>query len=464
MRISLKTITLSAAGVAILMGGLTLATWPSASPPRPMILGDVDTELAVQQIATVPAIAGAVVEAELAPATVSRILRVAKGDTLMGMLVGAGLDRTEAHNAIGALRGVYDPRRLRPGHEIRLSLLPVSADAPDVERLLSLNLQPDVERDVVVRRDETQGFLAEAIARPLEQKSIVTTGTIESSLSVAAASAGLPATVLNELVRLFSFDVDFQREIQPGDGFEAYYGGLFEIDGTLARPGDIEYAALTLSGKRIELYKFTPKSGITDFFGPKGESVRKTLMRTPIDGARLSSGFGMRRHPVLGYSKMHRGTDFAAPRGTPIYAAGNGVIEVAGRKGSYGNYIRIRHNSTYKTAYAHMSRLAKSSKKGARVKQGQVIGYVGTTGRSTGPHLHYEVMVNGKQVNSLKVKVASGEQLKGADLKAFAAHRDAIDQARARARNTNTLLAQASCTSAEDAERISPTNGGEPGC
>lgn len=446
----------------MLISGLTLAAWPFASPPRPMLLGDVDTELAVQQVAAVPAIAGAAVEAELAPASISRILRVAKGDTLMGMLVDAGLSRTEAHNAIVALRGVYDPRRLRPGHEIRLSLLPVSADAAAADRLLSLGLQPDVERDVVVRRDPAEGFTAEALARPLEERQVVTTGTIQSSLSVAAASAGLPATVLNELVRLFSFDVDFQREIQPGDGFEAYYGALFELDGSLARPGDIEYAALTLSGKRIDLYKFTPKSGITDFFGPDGQSVRKTLMRTPIDGARLSSRFGMRRHPVLGYSKMHRGTDFAAPRGTPIYAAGNGIIEYAGRKGSYGKYIRIRHNSTYKTAYAHMSRLAKGSKKGARVKQGQVIGYVGTTGRSTGPHLHYEVLVNGKQVNSLKVKVASGEKLKGADLKAFTAHRDAIDRARAKAGNTNTLLAQAGCPAPEDMPPVSPAAGESP--
>ena len=188
------------------------------------------------------------------------------------------------------------------------------------------------------------------------------------------------------------------------------------------------YATLILGGKRIELHRFTPESGRTDYFGPDGQSVRKTLMRTPIDGARISSGFGRRKHPVLGYTKMHRGTDFAASRGTPVYAAGDGVIERSSRNGAYGNYIRIRHNGTYKTAYAHLNGYAKGIRSGARVKQGQVIGYVGTTGRSTGPHLHYEVHVNGKQVNPRKIKMPSGEKLKGKDLEAFAAARHELQQ------------------------------------
>ena len=183
------------------------------------------------------------------------------------------------------------------------------------------------------------------------------------------------------------------------------------------------FAALTLSGQRRELTRFTPSSGKTDYFDQKGRSVRKTLMRTPIDGARLSSGFGMRRHPILGYSRMHRGVDFAAPKGTPIYAAGDGVVERAGRNGGYGKYIRLRHNGSYKTAYAHLSGYAKGVKRGRRVRQGQIIGYVGSTGQSTGPHLHYEVMVNGKQVNPRKIKLPSGEKLKGADLEAFLAIR-----------------------------------------
>ncbi|TFG47962.1 MAG: M23 family metallopeptidase, partial [Gemmatimonadales bacterium] len=239
-----------------------------------------------------------------------------------------------------------------------------------------------------------------------------------------------PNPVLIELIRIFSFDVDFQRDIQPGDRFEVLYDALLETDGSLAKTGEVLYAALTLSGQRLELYGFTPKSGFADFFDTKGQSVRKTLMRTPIDGARLSSGFGMRKHPILRYTRMHRGTDFAAPSGTPIYAAGDGTVEIAGRKGAYGKYVRLRHNSTYQTAYAHMSRFAKGTRSGARVRQGQVIGYVGTTGRSTGPHLHYEVLVNGKQVNPSKIKLASGEKLKGADLAAFEFRRAEIDRLR----------------------------------
>ena len=226
----------------------------------------------------------------------------------------------------------------------------------------------------------------------------------------------------------------------------------------MAMAGDIVYAAMTLSGKRMELYRFTPKSGNTDYLDPKGDSVRKTLMRTPIDGARLSSGYGMRKHPILGYTKMHRGVDFAAPRGTPIYAAGDGTVEVAGRKGAYGKYVRIRHNSTYKTAYAHMSRYGKGIKKGKRVKQGQIIGYVGSTGRSTGPHLHYEILVNGRQINPRRVKLPSGEKLKGQDLEAFAQARAEIDAVRAEIFRAEALMVEAGCAEAASSE-IQPANG-----
>jgi murein DD-endopeptidase MepM/ murein hydrolase activator NlpD len=199
---------------------------------------------------------------------------------------------------------------------------------------------------------------------------------------------------------------------------------------------------MTLSGKELAYYQYTPKSGITDYFNPQGQSVRKTLMRTPINGARLSSGFGKRKHPILGYTKMHRGTDFAAPTGTPIMAAGDGVVDFIGRNGAYGKYIRIRHNSSYKTAYAHMSGFKRGLKQGDRVKQGDTIGYVGTTGRSTGPHLHYEVLENGKQRNPMSVKLPAGEKLEGQDLKRFAASLPALQQRIAVARGEGQFLAQ----------------------
>ncbi len=400
-------------------------------------------------------------ESEAQPEVVNRTLTVAPGDTLMGLLVNAGIDRREAHNAITALRDVFRPRDLRIGQNIELSLAPASGatqDAGPEPRLISFGLQPSVERDVRVSRDGESGFLALSIDRPLEPRRVGARGTIESSLSVAGKKAGLPMKVLAELIRMYSFDVDFQRDLRRGDSFEVLYSAMFEQDGTLARPDDILYAVLTLSGKRIELYRFKPKGLHTDYFDSKGDSVRKTLMRTPIDGARLSSRFGMRRHPVLGYSKMHRGVDFAAPRGTPIYAAGDGVVELAGRNGAYGRYVRIRHNSTYKTAYAHMKRIKKGIRKGKRVSQGQVIGYVGSSGRATGPHLHYEVLVNGRQISPRKVKLPSGENLKGKRLKAFNIRRAEIDSLRAEAFAGQALMVSAECGETVNAE-LAPASG-----
>jgi murein DD-endopeptidase MepM/ murein hydrolase activator NlpD len=378
------------------------------------------------------------------PAAVSRSLLVKRGDTLMGMLVGAGIARSEAHEAIEALSRIYSPRKLKPDQEIRLRLAAPGTSGSG-GRLLALNLQSSVERDLRVTRGPGDKFVAESIDRPLRRLAVSADGTIENNLSSAGRRAGLPMPILVELIRIFSFDVDFQRELQPGDSFEVLYEALFEADGALAKTEKVLYASLTLSGQRLDMYNFTPEKGHSDFFDPKGQSVRKTLLRTPVDGARLSSRFGMRRHPILGYSRMHRGTDFAAPRGTPIYAAGDGVIEVAGRNGTYGKYVRIRHNSTYKTVYAHMSRIAKHARRGKRVRQGQIIGHVGSTGRSTGPHLHYEVVRGGRQVNPLKIKLPSGEKLRGKDLKSFNGWRERIDALREIAREGDTLMADAGC-------------------
>ena len=190
-------------------------------------------------------------------------------------------------------------------------------------------------------------------------------------------------------------------------------------DGDFARYGDVLYASLMVGGKTIPVYRYKSDDGVVDYYRENGTSLKRILMQTPIDGARMSSGYGMRHHPVLGYNKMHKGVDFAAPRGTPIYAAGNGVVEKAGRHGGYGNYIRIRHSNGLKTAYAHMRKFAKGMSDGKRVSQGQVIGYVGTTGRSTGPHLHFEVLKNGKQVNPKSIKSSGGEKLAGKSLRNF---------------------------------------------
>jgi len=230
------------------------------------------------------------------------------------------------------------------------------------------------------------------------------------------------------MIRAYSYDVDFQRDIQPGDEFQVMYERYFTDGGATARDGDILYAALTLGGKQMELYRYKTRDGIVDYFNRQGESIRKALLRTPIDGARVSSKFGMRRHPVLGFSKMHEGMDFAAPVGTPIYAAGNGVVEDLGPRNGYGNYVRIKHNQQIATAYAHLSKLGEGIRRGGRVQQGDIIGYVGTTGRSTGPHLHYEVLRGGRQINPMAVDMPSGIALEGRELVAFKHHVEETDR------------------------------------
>ena len=279
----------------------------------------------------------------------------------------------------------------------------------------------------MVKRNAGDGFTAVKEAKKVKRSLARVAAPITSSLYLAGEGQGLPANVLAELIRIYSWDVDFQRDIREGDAFEVTYEEVRDEEGRLVHAGTVHFAALTLSGDRRPLYRFVTAAGDVDYFDDKGQGARKALMRTPIDGARLSSGFGKRRHPVLGYNKMHRGVDFAAPQGTPIYAAGDGVVTFAGRKGGYGNYINIRHNGRYHTAYAHMKGFARGMSRGKRVRQGEVIGYVGTTGRSTGPHLHYEILVDGGQVNPLSVRMPSGRKLTGKELARFLAAKDQMD-------------------------------------
>jgi murein DD-endopeptidase MepM/ murein hydrolase activator NlpD len=231
-------------------------------------------------------------------------------------------------------------------------------------------------------------------------------------------AAGIPHRILGEAIKYLSFDIDFQREIQPGDGFEMMFERYYDEKGVAAKEGALHYISMTLSGKPYMLYRYASGNDV-DFYTAKGESVRKALLKTPMDGAKITSKFGNRHHPILGYTKMHKGVDFGAAPGTPIQAAGEGTVEIAAFNGAYGNYVKIRHSSGYSTAYAHMSRFGAGTKKGVKVRQGQIIGYVGSTGRSTGPHLHYEIIVNNNQVNPLSVKMPSGKKLAGKELTGF---------------------------------------------
>jgi len=339
----------------------------------------------------------------------SHEIRVGSGDTLAGLMGTVGVSSGDTHNAIKALSKDFNPRHVKPGQVIQVNFKP--GDEPDSDPVFSdMVVKIDPVKEVIVAR-EGDGFKSEIHERELQQKVYAGHTEIQTSLYGSAARAGIPSHIIADMIKVYSWDVDFQRDIRQGDKIEVLYNVYETEDGKFAKYGDVLYANLSVAGRDIPIYRYEMDEGRVDYFGPDGKSVRKTLMKTPIDGARISSGFGMRKHPVLGYNKMHKGVDFAAPTGTPIYAAGDGKIEYAGRNGGYGNYARIRHNSSLKTAYAHMHKL--KVKKGQYVRQGDVIGYVGTTGRSTGPHLHYEVLMNSKQVNPNRVDLPVGEQLKG---------------------------------------------------
>jgi murein DD-endopeptidase MepM/ murein hydrolase activator NlpD len=379
------------------------------------------------------------------PKPIYQTLRAGRGDTLAALLSRAGASNKEAHAAISALKKHFNPRKFRQGQEVRVAYLPDGPDmvtkAARIGAFQGFSLKPNLTTEVNVLRDEKGDFTSFVSERPLTTELARAEGVIGSSLYVAGKKAGLPNSALAELIRAYSWDVDFQRDIRKGDGFQVMYERVIDEDGNLVKSDKIIFATLTLSGKAVSAYRFKSSNGHVNYYNEKGLSARKALMRTPIDGARLSSGFGRRKHPILGYTKRHTGVDFAAPRGTPIYAAGNGTISYAGNKGGYGRYISIRHNGTYTTAYAHMKGFARGMGTGKRVNQGQVIGYVGTTGRSTGPHLHYEIIRNGRKTNPLRVKMPAGTKLKGSDLKRFLKVRKRVDQQFASIETGSTLVA-----------------------
>ena len=275
-------------------------------------------------------------------------------------------------------------------------------------------------------RKSQDGFLVKENILQLNKKEVVVKNVIKNNLYSSAINSGVEPNIIVEFARIFGFEVDFQRDIRKGDWFEILYEKFEDDNNKVRDTGKIIYASMYVNGEEINLYNFKYKNE-EEYYDIKGKSITKSLMKTPINGARLSSSFGMRKHPILGYNKMHRGTDFAAPSGTPIMASGSGTVTRARWCGGGGNCVKIKHNSTYQTIYAHMKAFAKGIKEGRKVKQGQIIGYVGSTGLSTGPHLHYEVLVNGKKVNSQKLKLPSGKILKGEERKQFELDRIKID-------------------------------------
>ncbi len=352
-----------------------------------------------------------------------RTIEVERGDTLTGILVEQGIDGAEARAAVAKLSSVYEPTSIRAGESVVVTF------APEGSPLVSIALKPSAERDLLVRRNADGSFAVDDNVKLLTAVEAHARGTIDGSLYASAKAVGVPEAVVISLIHIYSYDVDFQREVKSGDKFDLLYTTYVDDAGQTIRGGDIAYAELTLGRSKKPLYRFTTSDDkTTDYFTPKGWSGKRQLMRTPIDGARLSSGYGMRRHPILGYTKMHKGVDFAAPSGTPVMASGNGVVKMARWYGGYGNFIELKHTNAFATGYGHLSRFARGIKPGAKVRQGQVIAYVGTTGRSTGPHLHYEVLLKEKQINPMGVKLPTGRELTGNDMLAFQANVARIQQ------------------------------------
>lgn len=377
-----------------------------------------------------PADAHAVTEAlsgqqQVSPPPVqAKEIQVRRGDTLMELLVREGLDRTEAHRLVGALAPVFNPRRLRRKHALTLSY-----EAPDDDsfEFKSLNIKLDPVNEVRVDRSGVDAFTAQKIVNEFETRTFRAGFEITSSLYEDAKQNGIPYDMLLPIINVYAYDVDFQRDILPGDRFEIMYTTKVDADGAAVCTGTTAYAALTTNGRTLQLYQYRDRDGSVDYYDENGRSLKKNLMVTPIDGSRISSGYGMRRHPILGYSRMHRGLDFAAPAGTPIKAAGDGVVEFTRYDSSFGRNIRLRHAGSYKTRYAHMSRFARNIRAGSRVKQGQIIGYVGSTGLSTGPHLHYEVSFQGQSMNPARIKSTPNRILKGRELELFLAAKAELD-------------------------------------
>ncbi len=346
--------------------------------------------------------------------------QINEGETFDGILNQYQIDEEEIQNLKKKLSEIINLNKLNTNQLIYLTI-----DQAD-NQIKDFIFQISNKEKIYLTKDEKSNFNQEIILTKLDKKIIYQENLIMQSLYKSATDKKIPPNTIIELARIYGFQVDFQRDIRKRDRFQIMYEVFVDESGKAIETGNILFANLILSGEDNSLYYFDEEGSI-GHYDKNGKSIQKALMKTPINGARLSSPFGMRKHPIDGFNKMHRGTDFAAPTGTPIMASGSGTIKKAGWCGGGGNCVVIKHNSTYETIYAHMSKFAKGIKKGVRVVQGQTIGYVGSTGKSTGPHLHYEVVVNGKKVNSQTLKLPSGKILKGKEREIFETKKIKLD-------------------------------------
>ncbi|WP_371396097.1 M23 family metallopeptidase [Fretibacter rubidus] len=350
-------------------------------------------------------------------------LTLKSGQNLGPLLQQNGVSPQTAYKVTQAFGSVFDPRKLRAGQNFALSF--------DGDTLTDLTFKPNVDTTVFVSRGDGDNFSARQLTAELKFDRMRVSGTIENSLYLDASRLGAPDKVIQQFANIYEYSVDFQRDIRKGDAFELFFEVSRDHNGKVVKARNLLFTSFSPRGRTMDYYLFEDDKGRENFYDADGKTAKRKLRATPVNGARLSSTYGKRRHPVLGYRKMHKGVDFAAPRGTPIMAAGNGTVERANRFGSFGNYIKIRHSDGYQTAYAHLKGFARGIKAGAYVTQDQIIGYVGTTGRSTGPHLHYEVHKNGRAINPRTLNQLSGKPIAKKDRPAFDARRKAVDAMRA---------------------------------
>lgn len=355
----------------------------------------------------------------------ARAVTVRRGQTFASVLADAGAGRVEAARAIAALDPLFSARRLRAGQDLTLYFDPSVEGEDGGARLEGLSFRPDSDTSFTVARTSETAFSAREAHARFQTHIVRASGAVESNLYLSALKAGASDAIIFRMAEVLGYAVDF-RAIQPGDAFDVVFERDVARGGDVARSGEIVYLMFDGRGDALEYFRFESEDGEVGFYTAEGESARRLLMKIPINGARLSSHFGMRFHPILRRNRPHNGTDFAAPTGTPIMAAGAGIVERANRFGSYGNYVRLRHANGYKTVYAHLHNFARGIRAGARVQQGQIIGYVGNTGRSTGPHLHYEVHLNGRPINPMSLDLPEGRTLEGGELEAFFVERDRI--------------------------------------
>jgi len=357
--------------------------------------------------------------------------RVKSGDTMLKILTRIGVDESETFAVLAAMKKVFNPQDISVGDSVVVKYrLKIDAEPQEnaskqvVINELRVTPSPDVE--IIVVRGANGEYNAREVKQKLTRYVVRYSGVIKDGLYVDGVNSGISPTSMMNMIGLYAYEIDFQRDLHDGDKFEMLVESFYTENGRKVKDGNVLFSSLAPKGRKIEIYGHMIDSHL-EYFDGNGNSVRKSLLRTPVNGARISSGFGFRKHPILGYSKLHKGIDFAAPSGTPILAAGSGTITYMAVHGGYGNFVRIKHNQDYETQYGHASKFNKKFHVGSKIKQGEVVAFVGSTGRSTGPHLHFEILYKGDAINPAKVKAVSGIKLAGKELLKFNATKSEID-------------------------------------